>query len=362
VIKHGIPQACTRRAPRKASCYHEQKMGSQLEIGNLELGNNLLAAPMAGISDAPYRYLAVKYGAGFTFAEMAASRGLIRKDKKTRRLAGSYPGAKPYAAQIFGEEPQIMAEAAEEVVALGADAVDLNAACPVKKVTKSGAGAALLKNLSLLAKILRRMRKVLDVPMTVKIRSGWDAHNIVDTKVARIARDEGANAITIHPRTASQGFCGSAHWSRIAEVVGAAPGISVIASGDVTTPLQALEVIEQTGAAGVMIGRAALGNPFIFREMKAALEGKPPPPPPGYAEKCRVALQHFDLMLDWYDERTAVALWRKHLCWYVKGEVDATRFRGQVFSVWDAGTLRRMTRDFFNMMEENPAEIRSVTV
>ncbi len=337
-------------------------MGSLLKIGDLEPANNLVSAPMAGISDAPYRYLASKCGAGLTFTEMASSRGMIQGDPKTRRLASSYPEAKPYAVQIFGEDPGIVSRAAGVAAALGADAVDLNAACPVKKIVKSGAGAALLRDLPLLGRILRGMRKVLDVPVTVKIRSGWDKSNLLDTQVARLARDEGADAISLHPRAASQGFSGSADWVRIAGVVQAVPDIPVIASGDITGPASALDVIKRTGAAGVMIGRAAMGNPFIFRETAAALEGKSLPPAPDYAERCRVALEHFDLMLAWYDRRNAVALWRKHLCWYVKGVADAARLREEVFRVWDESKLRLMTLDFFNMKEEDIAEKRSVTV
>jgi len=348
--------------PQCAHVIIEQKMGDRLKIGGLELRNNLVAAPMAGISDAPYRYLAAKHGAGFTFTEMASSRGLIQGDKKTRRLVSSYPQARPYAAQIFGEDPGIVARAAEVAVALGADAVDLNAACPVKKIVKSGSGAALLKNPPLLARILRKMRKVSDVPLTVKIRSGWDKDRLVDVEVARLARDEGADAITLHPRTASQGFSGRADWSRIAEVVRAVPGLPVIASGDVTGSAEALDVLEQTGAAGVMVGRAAMGNPFIFREIAAALEGGAAPPPPDYSERCRVALEHLELMLDWYDGRTAVVLWRKHLCWYVRGVTDAARLREEVFRVWDVNKLRRLTLDFFNVKKENTDGKRSVRV
>jgi len=321
-------------------------MGRVIQIGAIKLRNNVIAAPMAGITDVGFRYLASKMGAALTITEMATSRGIIQGHHRTLRMIATHPSARPYAVQIFGDDPEIMARAAAIAEDMGADIIDLNAACPVKKVIRSGSGAFLLRDLDRLGRMLKEVRKVLTVPLTLKIRSGWDAGSIVACEVAKMASDEGLAALTLHPRNAAQGFSGSADWNLIRETV-AISKIPVIASGDIASPSDALGALDSTGCAGVMIGRAAIGNPFIFREVTAALEGKATPPPPTSNEKCAAALEHLDIMLQWYEHKSAVALWRKHLTWYVRGLPDAAKLRNKIFTMWDVEELREMTLNVF---------------
>jgi len=335
-------------------------MGNLMEIGSVKLRNNLIAAPLAGITDIGFRYMASKMGAGLTVTEMATSRGLLQNNRRTLRTISTHPDARPYSVQLFGDDPGMLAEAARIAQQKGADIVDLNAACPVPKIIKSRSGADLLRNLPRLSGILRAMRKVLEVPLTLKIRSGWDSNSIVATEVTEVARDEGVDAVTLHPRTASQKFDGRADWSIIGEVVSAVD-MPIIASGDILGPADALEALDRTGCAGVMIGRAAIGNPFIFREIAAAIEGNEIPAPPTSGEKCDVALEHLDIMLQYCDPKVAVALWRKHLCWYARGIREATRLRNIVFTIWDEQELRELTHRFFGEVEEEDRVVRGLS-
>jgi len=321
-------------------------MGRFIQIGAIKLRNNLIAAPMAGITDVGFRYLASKMGAALTVTEMATSRGIIQGHHRTLRTITTHPSVKPYAVQIFGDDPEIMARAAAIAEDMGADIVDLNAACPVRKVIRSGSGAFLLRDLDRLGRMLKEVRKVLTVPLTLKIRSGWDAGSIVACEVAKMAGDEGLDALALHPRTVMQGFTGRADWNLIRETV-AISKIPVIASGDIASPGDAVKVINSTGCAGVMIGRAAMGNPFIFREVIAALEGKAMPSPPAASERCAAALEHLDIMLEWFERKSAVALWRKHLTWYVRGLPDAAKLRNKIFTMWDVEELRELTLNVF---------------
>lgn len=330
-----------------------------LKIGSLAIKNNLISAPMAGVSDLAGRYFAAKYGAGLTVTEMATSRGLIIRNKRTMKTILTHPDARPFSVQIFGEKPEIVGEAARIVQDAGADALDLNVGCPVKKIVRAGAGAALLKNIPSLTKIIEAVRKSISIPFTIKIRSGWDEKNIVAKDVARIAQEEGVDAVTLHPRTASQGFGGIANWALIGEVA-AAVDIPIIASGDIKTPEDALAAINQTGCAGLMIGRAAMGNPFLFREIAAALEAKDAPPPASPSEKLTVALEHLDISLGYHEAKTGVALWRKHLCWYARGMPFAARYRAEIFDTWDTNRLREIAHEIFESKNEIGEMERSV--
>ncbi len=334
-------------------------MGRILKIGAIELRNKLVAAPMAGITDIGFRYLAMKMGAGLTVTEMATSKGLIQRNKRTLRTVATHPDSRPYAVQLFGNDPGILAEAARIAQEFGADIVDLNAACPAHKIVRNGSGAELLRDFPRFTHILRSMREVLTVPFTVKIRSGYNSESISAPEIVKIAAEEGVDALTLHPRTASQKFEGRADWSLIGEVMGVAD-IPIIAVGDICGPADALEVLDQTGCDGVMVGRAAMGDPFIFRRIAAALDGKAIPAEPTSSEKCESALEHLDIMLEYHDPKVAIALWRKHLCWYARCSRGASRLRSKVFTIWDVEELRELTRGFFGVFAESHQAVQGV--
>jgi len=317
-----------------------------MNIGALRLESRVLAAPMAGISDEAYRFMAAKYGAGLTVTEMASAKGLIRRDRKTLSLIRTRPGAGPYAVQVFGADENDLGAAARLAQDYGADAVDFNMGCPVRKILKSGSGGALLKDIKLIDRIIAAMRGGISVPLTIKIRAGWDERSPVYMELARVAEDRGADAITVHPRYVTEGFKGAARWAIIGEMA-AATRIPVIGNGDITCADDALTMMRQTECAGVMVGRAAMGNPFIFRDIAAAIVGAPAAPPPTPAEKCEAALMQFEMMLECLPARVAAWHWRKQVCWYTKGMSNATGFRRAVFATEDPEELKDLTRNYF---------------
>lgn len=330
-------------------------MNNSLKIGALKLSSRVLAAPMAGISDVAFRFIAAKMGAGLTVTEMASAKGLTQKDRKTLSLIKTRPEARPYAAQLFGFDENDLGEAARAAQDYGADAVDLNAGCPVRKILKSGCGGALLKDVKLIDRILAEMRRSVSIPLMIKIRAGWDEKTPVYIEIAKIAEGQGVDAIVVHARYVSEGFRGKARWDIIGKVV-AVTNVPVIGNGDISSAEDAVRMMRETGCAGVMTGRAALGNPFIFREIAAAIAGKPVPPPPTPEEKCSTALTQFDMMFEYLPQRVAVWHWRKHLCWYAKGLRHAAGFRRAVFATEDPAELKELAMKFFggdeNLFEE----------
>ena len=237
-----------------------------MNIGNVRVDNPTVLAPLAGITNLPLRLLAKEAGCGLVCSEMISSNGLVHQSEKTHRLMDSPPEEKPFSVQIFGADPGIMAEAAQIVAASGADIVDINFGCSVKKVLKTGSGSALMKRPGLAREVLSAIRKAVSIPVTIKIRSGWDRSGAQALEIAGIAEDCGVDAIAVHPRTAAQGFRGKADWKIIAAVKKQA-GIPVLGNGDIQIPEDALKMFAQTGCDGVMIGRAAIGNPWIFNNM-----------------------------------------------------------------------------------------------
>ncbi|PLX83654.1 MAG: tRNA dihydrouridine synthase DusB [Desulfuromonas sp.] len=326
-----------------------------MRIANLTIDNNVILAPMAGITDLPYRRLMKGFGAGLVFTEMVSANGLIRAGRRTRELLRSRPGERPLGIQLFGEDPEVLAEAAQQVNADG-ELLDLNLGCPVPKVVRNGAGSALLRDPVKAGKVVAAVRRATDLPLTVKIRSGWDHQSVNFLEVGRIAASEGADAVTLHPRTRSQGFSGQADWEHIRRLKETL-AVPVIGSGDIFNAEDALAMLRQTGCDAVMVGRGAYGNPWLIRDILALQRGlKPAPPSP--PERLQAALLHLNLFLESFDSKKAVLDMRKHLAWYSRGLPGATAFRTLINRLQTVEEVRQAMEDFFSgatpLAEEHP--------
>lgn len=316
----------------------------QLSIGSLTLANNLILAPMAGITNGPARTLARSFGAALCFTEMVSVNGLAHEGRKSLELMASSDSDRPLGVQLFGDDPLLLVEGAIIGSEYG-DLIDINMGCPVKKVVNSGAGSALLREPAKVREIIRAVRRATRLPLTVKIRSGWQSEDRNYTEIARIAEGEGCDAITLHPRSRSQMFGGKADREQISELKSRI-GIPVIGSGDIFTPRDVFHMIESTGCDGVMIARGALGNPWIFREALQLLSGGEATPP-GNQERLAVAVDHMDRFIALAGERVALREMRKHLCWYAKGLPGASRFRDFVNRTEDRNDFISGMTDFF---------------
>ncbi len=283
---------------------------------------------MAGITDLPYRLLMKKFGAGLVFSEMVSGKGLIYSGKRTRELLLSHPDERPLGLQLFGSEPESLAAAAR-LVADDGELIDINLGCPVNKVVKDGSGSALMKKPGLVAGIIAAVRAATSRPLTIKIRSGWDNASRNFLEIGKIAESEGVDAITLHPRTRTQGFGGQADWQDIRELK-VSLGIPVIGSGDIFTADDAVRMVSETGCDAVMIGRGGYGNPWLIRDTVCRLNGTEPPAPPTPGERLQVALQHQRLQADTFGEQKSLFEMRKHLCWYARGLNGAATFRAAI--------------------------------
>jgi nifR3 family TIM-barrel protein len=299
------------------------------KLGNLALENRVVAAPLAGITDRAFRTILQSMGCGLVFTEMVSDMGLIYNSSKSRQIADPSGDNGPVAVQIFGSDPEAMAQAAQMVETLGASIIDINMGCPTPKIVKNGEGAALMLEPELSRKIIRSVVKAVKVPVSIKMRKGWDEERCNYLHIAEIAVSEGVMAIILHPRTRMQFFSGQADWQAIAALKRHVP-ISVIGSGDISKAEDAVRMIEETGCDAVMIGRAALGNPFIIRETVSLLEYGQKIAPPSQAEKINMAILHLDLAIQNKGERIAVREMRKHISWYTKGMPAAARLRDKI--------------------------------
>jgi tRNA-dihydrouridine synthase B len=302
-----------------------------MKIGSITLDNKTVLAPLAGITNLPFRLMAKDAGCGLVYSEMISSNGLVYGSRKTLDLLDSVPEEKPLAVQIFGSDPDTVAASAAIVASSGACILDINFGCAVKKIIKTGSGAALMKAPDTARDVLTAVRKAVRIPVTIKIRTGWSASGEQALAIARIAEDCGVDAIAVHPRTAPQGFRGKADWSIIARVKEAV-AIPVIGNGDISTPADAQAMLGSTGCDGVMIGRAAIGNPLIFSQILASLQGKPVP--------SIGPDQHFDLMrnyikasIKYIGELHACRMMRSRLGWFVKGFPHNAKFRESIKQV-----------------------------
>ena len=297
-----------------------------MRIGHHLLKNNLLVAPMAGVTDRPFRQLCKQMGAGMAVSEMVASNSLLWGSEKTRRRANHEGEVDPISVQIAGADPQMMARAAQYNVDQGAQIIDINMGCPAKKVCNVMAGSALLQNEPLVMRIVQAVVRAVSVPVTLKIRTGWDRGNRNAVSVAKLAQDAGIQALAVHGRTRACAYMGDAEYDTIAAVKSAV-SIPVIANGDITTPEKAKYVLEYTGADAVMIGRAAQGRPWIFREIEHYLRTGAHLPPPEVREIHRVLMAHLHDLYAFYGEQTGVRMARKHISWYTKGLAGSAAFR-----------------------------------
>ncbi len=323
-------------------------MKIKLKIGSLELADNLLLAPMAGITSLPMRLLARDQGASLCFTEMVSVNGLVRDGRKSFELMRSSDEDRPLGVQLFGDDPDLLAEGARLSESY-ADLIDINMGCPVKKVVGGGAGSALLQSPEKIRAIVRTVRRATNLPFTVKIRSGWSGDSVNYLHIGQIAADEGADAITLHPRTRNQMFEGRSDWSHITALTESLQ-IPVLGSGDLFTAVDVIDMLRQTGCAGVMVARGALGNPWIFRQALQLRRGDAllPPLP---EERFAVAMRHLELFITDIGEKIAVREMRKHLCWYAKGINGAAHFRGAVNRLESLKEIESAMREFF--LQEN---------
>jgi len=301
-----------------------------LSIGSLHLRCCALLAPLAGISDLPYRLVNRRHGCGFAFTEMISARSLVNDSRRTLRMLELDPQDRPLGVQLVGSDAQVLSRAIELLAPFRFDLIDLNAACPARKVVGVGQGAALMRDPVKLESLLRAMVASADVPVTVKIRSGWDASSRNAREVALRAQDAGVQAVIIHGRTRSQGYGGRVDYDAIAQVKQAL-AIPVIGSGDVFSAAQALEMLSRTGCDAVMVARGALGNPWIFNEIQAALAGAPPPQRPEPAAVCACMRAHLDMSVDLYGEELGIKHFRKFFGWYTKGFYRIRPLRSAAF-------------------------------
>jgi tRNA-dihydrouridine synthase B len=302
-----------------------------MKLGNLNLSGRVILAPMAGVTDSPFRVLARGLGAALTHTEMISADGLIRQNTNSLRLLYFKEEERPIGVQLYGSDPDKLSSAAKEVEKLKPDLIDLNFACPVKKVTKKNGGAAVLKDLGLLKKIVTSVTRSVFLPVTLKIRSGWDSENIVALEVAKIAEDCGISAITIHPRTGKSLFRGKADWDVIGEVKSKV-NLTILGSGDVFSPQDVKKMIDSTGCDGVMVGRGALGNPWIFRRTNHYLERNELLPEPSIQEVIDIALKHLSLSVQERGEYWGIMRMRKHLLWYLRRLPRNQKLRKNIIS------------------------------
>ena len=317
-----------------------------MRIGPYQLKNNLIVAPMAGVTDRPFRQLCKSMGAGMAVSEMVASNSLLWGSAKTRRRANHEGEVDPISVQIAGADPQMLADAARYNVDQGAQIIDINMGCPAKKVCNVMAGSALLKDEPLVARILDAVVGAVKVPVTLKIRTGWDRDHRNALMVARIAEGSGIQALAIHGRTRACGYTGEAEYDTIAAVK-AEIGIPVIANGDITTPERVRHVLEFTKADAVMIGRAAQGRPWMFREIIHYLKTGRHLPPPAVAEIHRVLVAHLHDLYGFYGEHTGVRVARKHISWYTKGLAGSAAFRHAMNQLQTCAEQVNAVNDFF---------------
>lgn len=313
-----------------------------VKIGNVEISGRLSLAPMAGVTDFAFRRVCREQGAALTTTEMVSAKALVYKDEKTKSLLYVPEDEHPCAVQIFGHEPEIMAQAAHLALEIsGADIVDINMGCPVGKIVKSGDGSDLMRHMELAGEIIRRVKQAVAVPVTVKFRKGWDNGNINAVEFARMCRDSGADAIAVHGRTRAQMYAGRADWDIIRDVKKAVD-IPVTANGDIFSPEDAEHILRYTGSDMAMIGRGSFGNPWLFRQANALLAGQPMPPVPPLNERIDRAVEQIEELSFRTGEHVACLEARHQLPWYLHGVAHSGYYKQQLVHVESLNELRHI--------------------
>lgn len=300
-----------------------------IQIGSVSIKTNVVPAPLAGISDKAFRILAKEYGCDLVYTEMISAKALLYKNLRTFELLDLTGEKGPIAVQLFGSEPETMALAAKIAVDHGAAIIDINMGCPSPKIVKNGEGAALMRTPNLAFKIVEKVAGSVSIPVTVKMRKGWDKNQVNAVEMAKGVVEAGAKAVTIHGRTRDQFYTGLADWDIIAQVV-AEVDVPVIGNGDILSPEDAAQMMEETKCAGVMIARGSFGNPWIFKRTIAYLENGDLLPEPTMAEKIQMALRHLKMVVEFKGEKIGVKEMRKHLSWYIKGGREAAKTREEI--------------------------------
>ncbi len=327
-----------------------------LRFGSLTTEHNIVLAPLAGISDYPFRRMCREYGANLTFTEMVSVDGLVYQNVSTMRLLKTYPQEQPVGFQLFGNDAEMFKRVLPLLEPLRPALIDLNFGCPVRKVVARGAGAALLQDLKKIEQIVRVVKGNTNLPVTAKIRLGWDKNSIVVEDTARIIAAAGADAITVHARTRNQGYSGKADWEYIARVKEILK-IPVIGNGDVVDGPSALEMFRTTGADGIMVARGALGRPWIFHQILSYLESGTEGEDPPLRIRLGIMMRHFELAAKERGTDGALSGMRKHLVWYTRGLPDSASLRNRIFRAQDMTVVRNIFREYAGTSRENEKEV-----
>lgn len=321
-----------------------------MKIGNFETENNVFLAPMAGVTDLPFRKICRRYGAGMVYSEMISAKGLYYNDKKTAELMRIDNEERPCAIQIFGSDADIMAEIIPKVMEVKPDIIDINMGCPTPKIVNNGDGSALLKTPEKIGEIVRKVSAVSPVPVTVKIRKGWDDTNVNAVEVAKIIEQNGGAAIAVHGRTRAEFYSGRADWD-IIKAVKEAVSIPIIGNGDIKCAEDAKRMIDYTSCDAVMIGRGSEGNPFIFKQIIEYLQNGKVDFIPSAHERLTQMLEHIEMLIAEKGESRGIREARKHIAWYIKGLPGASRLKNEVFRISDMQTMRQCLTEYINHLQ-----------